>query len=139
MGQFGFEIQASSEWIISKRLFKKINIPKREIRPFEGDLLLVGNYQSTEKDPIYTNSLFEITFVKREYANWQLGRYFVWTLNCELYTASDEKFETGNTHIDRIQTQYNNENNVENAINDELEVKKENIVDFTEDNPFGSL
>lgn len=42
MSQFGLRFMNTSEWIISKKMFRGLNIPNRDIRPFEGDLLMVG-------------------------------------------------------------------------------------------------
>lgn len=136
MTQFGVQFKPEAEWIISKRMFRDMKIPGRDLRPNEGDLILVGSAQSTMSDPIFTNSLFEITYVKRDMPNWPLGRYFVWAINCQLYTVSGEKFDTGNAHIDRINSQYNNSEDLKQGINAGLEQKKVEIVDFTETNPF---
>lgn len=139
MTQFGVQFQPTSEWVISKRMFRAMNIPNRQLRPNEGDLLLVGNYQSTDNDPIFTSSLFEMTYVKRDSPNWPLGRYYVWAINCELYAVDGEKFETGNPHIDRINTQYGPQASLDAGINSGLEKKIADLVDFTEDNPFSGL
>lgn len=139
MTQFGVQFQPTSEWRISKRIFREMKIPERLIRPFEGDLLMVGAYNSTAVDAVYTNSLFEITHVKRDSPNWALGRYFMFSLTCQLYVISNEKFDTLNTHIDRINTQSSNEEDLKFGINEALENKKVDIVDFDEINPFGSL
>jgi hypothetical protein len=139
MTPIGIQFQPSSEWVISKRMFKSLNVPGRPYRPNEGDLLLVGNYQSTAEDPLWTNSLFEMTYVKRDTPNWPLGRYYVWAINCQLYAVDGEKFETGNPHIDRINTQYGPQAALDAGINLGLENKTVDLVDFTEDNPFGNL
>jgi len=139
MTQFGVQFQPSSEWIISKRMFKSMNVPNRPYRPNEGDLLLIGNHQSTARNPLWTNSLFEMTYVKRDSPNWPLGRYYVWAINCQLYTVDGEKFETGNPHIDRITSQYGPRAALDAGINAGLEQKTVDLVDFTEENPFGNL
>lgn len=139
MTQFGVQFQPETEWIISKRMFRNMKIPERDLRPNEGDLILVGSAQATSSDPVFTNSLFEITYVKRDVPNWPLGRYYVWAINCQLYTVSGEKFETGNAHIDRINTQYSNAEDLKQGINKSLEDKKIELVDFSETNPFGNL
>jgi hypothetical protein len=139
MTTLGVQFQPESEWVISKRIFKSMKIPDRELRPHEGDLLLVGPYQSSANDPIWTNSLFEMTYVKRDTPNWPLGRYYVWSINCQLYQVSYERFNTGNTHIDRITTQYSNEEDIKQGINNNLDSKKVSLVDFDETNPFSGL
>lgn len=42
MSQFGLRFMNTSEWIISKRMFRGLEIPDRAIRPLEGDLLMIG-------------------------------------------------------------------------------------------------
>lgn len=140
MTQFGIAFKPQATLVISKRVFKNLKIPSRELRPHEGDLILVGSAQATSSDPVYSNSLFEITYVPREAStNWPLGNYFVWEVKCELYTASYEKFETGNAHIDRINDQYGNEADLLQGINEGLEKQKAKLVDFSETNPFSGL
>lgn len=41
MTQFGIQFQPQATMIISKRMFKNLKIPERELRPHEGDLILV--------------------------------------------------------------------------------------------------
>ena len=139
MTQFGLNIKATTKWIMSKNHFRALTIPDRELRPLEGDLLLVGAYASTPADPIFTNHMFEITYVDKENNFWPLGRYYTWALSCELYVASNEKFETGNHHVDDINHQHSNEEEVDLGINDELEDKHDVLLDFDEKNPFGDL
>lgn len=140
MTQFGIAFKPQATLVISKRMFREYKIPGRDLRPHEGDLILVGSMQATSSDPIYSDSLFEITYVPREAStNWPIGNYFVWEVKCELYTASYDKFDTGNTHIDRINTQYGNEADLLQGINTGLESKKVELVDFTETNPFSGL
>lgn len=140
MTQFGVQFQPECTLTISKRVFKNLKIPERELRPREGDLILIGSVQATSNDPVMTDSLFEITYVPREAStNWPLGTYFVWEVKCQLYNASYEKFETGSPHIDRINTQYGNEADLLQGINKGLEEKKIELVDFSESNPFSGL
>jgi hypothetical protein len=140
MTQLGIQFQPACTVIISKRMFRSLKITDRLLRPHEGDLLLVGSEQSTATDPIYSNSLFEITYVPREAStNWPLGKYYQWDVKCELYNVSYEKFNTGNAHIDRINSQYNNPSDLKQGINKGLEDKKPELIDFSEQNPFSGL
>ena len=140
MTQFGIAFKPQATLVISKRMFKEFKIPGRELRPHEGDLILVGSSQATSSDPLYTNSLFEDTYVPRETStNRPLGNHFVWEVKCELYTASYEKFDTGNAHIDRINSQYGNDADLLQGINKGLEKKKVELIDFSETNPFSGL
>jgi hypothetical protein len=139
MTQFGLQFQSTSEWIISRRIFKTKKIPGREVRPFEGDLLLVGNYQGTKDNPIWTNSLFEMTLVQRDFPNWPLGQHYIWQISCQLYHHSHEKFDTKNPHIDRINTERSNEEELNLGVNKALEQSIDGLVDFDEINPFGNV
>lgn len=139
MTQFGVQFQAEDEWFISKRIFRNLKIPERELRPFEGDLLLFGNYQSTAELPVFNNTLYEITYVQRDSPNWTLGRYSTWKLKTKMAVLSNEKFDTGNPHIDRANTQYSNESDLLQGINENLNIKKETLIDFDEKNPFGAF
>jgi len=65
-------------------------------RPTEGDLL----YFPLNK------KIFEIKFVEHEAIFYQSGRLQTYDLRCELFTYSSERFETGNTEIDAIETRY---------------------------------
>lgn len=45
MTQFGLRFMNSSEWVISKKMFRELKIPGRDIRPLEGDLLLIRTHR----------------------------------------------------------------------------------------------
>lgn len=139
LGQFGIQWQAQAEWIISRRIFKQKKIPGRLIRPFEGDLIMIGNYQGTKDNPIWTNTFFEITLVQRDFPNWPLGQHYVWQISVEDYHHSYDKFNTGNPHIDRINIERSNEEEVSLGINKGLNEVLQTLVDFDEKNPLGNL
>lgn len=44
MSQFGFRMNNTATWIFSKRVFRNLKIPGRDIRPLEGDLIVVRSY-----------------------------------------------------------------------------------------------
>lgn len=131
----------TSEWVISKRMFRNLNIEDRLLRPLEGDLLMVGpsGGLETATDPQFTYSLMEITYVKHETPNWPLGSYYVFQVMCQLYVASYEKFDTKSSDIDVQNIQCNNESNLEIAANRDIESVKPGLLDFSERNPFGNL
>ena len=56
MTQFGLRFMNTSEWVISKRMFRSLNIEDRLLRPLEGDLLMVGpsGGLETATDPQFT-------------------------------------------------------------------------------------
>jgi hypothetical protein len=141
MTQFGLRFMNTSEWVISKRMFRNLKIPDREIRPLEGDLLMIGPSGGLEtyKDPQFTYSLMEITYVKHEVPNWALGEYYVFQVVCQLYVASYEKFDTKSLDIDIQNLQYNNDAELSIAINENLKDKSAELLDFSENNPFSGL
>lgn len=70
-----------------------------EGRPNEGDLIWFPA----------TRHLFEIKFVEAERPFYQLGKGYVWELQCELYEFSDaDEFSTGNIDIDAIENAFAN-------------------------------
>ncbi len=127
--------------LLVKEFLENCGIIDRAIRPFEGDLLLVGPTldQANYIDPSFTKSLFEIVYVMHETPNWPLGRYYVFQVKCELYTAAYEKFNTKSPDIDILNSSNNNQVNLDLAINTHLETVKSNLVDFNEHNPFSGL
>lgn len=143
MTQFGLRFMNNSEWVISKRMFRELEVPDRPIRPLEGDLLMVGpagrSGPESYIDPQFTYSLMEITYVKHEVPNWPLGRYYVFQVMCQLFVASYEKFDTKSNDVDIQNFQYNNESNLDIAANKDIEEAKHQLLDFSEKNPFGNL
>lgn len=138
MTPFGLRFMNNSEWVISKRMFRELKITDRPIRPFEGDLLMVGPSGGLETytDPQFTYSLMEITYVKHETPNWPLGNYYVFQVMCQLYVASYEKFETKSPDVDVQNIQYDNQSNLDIAANRDIESVKPQLLDFNEKNPF---
>lgn len=100
---------------------------------------MIGSYQATAEDPIWTNTLFEITYVKRDLPFWPLGKYYLWQMDAEMYQHSYEKFDTGNPHIDRINHELGNKGELDLSINKALKDTIGTLVDFDEKNPFGNL
>jgi Virus neck protein len=78
-----------------------------QVRPYEGDLIYL---------PI-THDIFEILFVEHEEVFYQLGKIYVWKLTCEKFRFSHEKIDTGNTDVDSLATELENDNSI---INDPL-------------------
>lgn len=141
MTQFGLRFMNSSEWVVSKRMFRDLKIPGRDIRPLEGDLIMVGpsNGLETKENPQFTYSMMEITYIKHETPNWPLGNYYVFQIMCQLYVASYEKFQTGTPDIDLENNQYDNQSNLDIAANSKLNDKKSELMDFSEQNPFSGV
>lgn len=125
ISKFGLEIRDRITFTVSQRIFTQeagaatINL----IRPKEGDLIFF---------PL-NRKVFEIKFVEHEAIFYQLGALQTYDLVCELFTYSNERFNTG---IDIIDTLYIN--NIVNSENYAIA-----ITDFavhTEDtNPYAIL
>ena len=128
-------------------------------RPQEGDLIyfpMVGK-------------LFEIKFVEHEQLFYQTGRLQTYDVRCELFQYSSERINTGNTEIDLIEDTYSldtlvHQFNLEDgsgtlkgedgdsilqefqvestdksANNTFFQTNAENILDFSEINPFSEI
>lgn len=122
--KFGIEIRDNVSLTVSKKRFiqeLKTKFPD-VIRPREGDLIFF---------PL-AKALFEINFVEHENPFYQHGKLYSYRLTCELMSYNAEKVETGNTDIDTVVT----ENENELGENDTIQNFGTNIVDFTESDPF---
>ena len=102
LSKFGIRIEDKTTFIFSRKKFESevddnatLNV---EGRPNEGDLIWF---------PI-TKHLFEIKFVEVERPFYQLGKGYVWEVQCELFEYSDEELDTGVTEIDAIETAFAN-------------------------------
>jgi hypothetical protein len=67
-----------------------------EGRPNEGDLIWVP----------WSNSLYEIKFVEHEKPFYQLGKGYVWEIQCEQFQYSHEDLDTGIADVDEIEEEY---------------------------------
>jgi len=122
--KFGIEIRDNVSLTVSKKRFNqevKTRFPD-VIRPREGDLIFF---------PL-ARALFEINFVEHENPFYQHGKLYSYKLTCELFSYNTEEVETGNTDIDAVVA----ENEDELGENDNIQNLADNIVDFTETNPF---
>jgi len=91
--KFGIEVRDKATFIVSKRRWEESiaqiaqQLPNR---PAEGDLLYFSK----------TNATFEIKFVDHLDPFFQLGKFYVYTLQCEMYQYSAELINTGIPEID---------------------------------------
>jgi hypothetical protein len=122
--KFGIEIRDNVSLTVSKKRFiqeVKTKFPD-VIRPREGDLIFF---------PL-ARALFEINFVEHENPFYQHGKLYSYKLTCELMSYNTEEVETGNTDIDAVVA----ENENELGENDTIQNLGTNIIDFTESDPF---
>lgn len=157
LSRFNIEIRDRLTFAIARRRFTEdiageINNP----RPREGDIVYFP----------MTGGYYEIKFVEQEKAFYQLGKLNMYQLVCELFEYSNERFNTGNETIDRIESDYSTiaeiddlvDNNGDflltsngdrikvtdteiviqdpNADNDEIEEEVDGLIDFSITNPF---
>lgn len=96
--KFGLEIRDAATFVVSKRRWlETVKSYSNEIvgdQPAEGDLIYLP----------MTRSLFEITYVDKHSPFYQLSKFNVFRLECELFEYSDETIDTGIRAIDLIET-----------------------------------
>ena len=161
--KFGIQVTHQATFVVAKRRWEDVvgavddsylQLPNR---PAEGDLLYFPK----------TNSLFEIKFVQHLDPFFQLGKFHVYSMQCELYQYSSEIIDTGVEEIDKIEDErtqdifghqilsqsgdlllsqdgfsiiqqtFASQSNIPSADNDEFETSGADILDFTIINPFG--
>jgi hypothetical protein len=142
ISKFGLEMRSKANFIVSRRRFNQVvrygqgvsmpvqNPSTTEIRPMEGDLIYF---------PL-TSDLFEVRFADHESVFYQWGGSFVWRITVEKFNYSSETINTGVPEIDRIaQVFQNNDSTAQDPIADNttIQTRTTDIVDFSEDNPFG--
>ena len=97
--KFGVQIRDQATFVLSLRSWERFisldgNLAS-SLRPNEGDLIYF---------PL-SGSLFEIKFVEHENPFYQVGKLFVFKMQCELFEYSGEDFDTGVTDIDLVEDQ----------------------------------
>jgi hypothetical protein len=91
--KFGVEIKNQITFTISRNSFVK-TFGKELERPREGDLIYLP--MSTADD------LYEIRFVKEDSVFYNLGEFYTYDIQCEVFTAQDESISTGIEEVDDI-------------------------------------
>jgi hypothetical protein len=97
--KFGVQVRDQATFVLSLRSWERFisldgNLAS-SLRPNEGDLIYF---------PL-SGSLFEIKFVEHENPFYQVGKLFVFKMQCELFEYSGEDFDTGVTNIDLVEDQ----------------------------------
>lgn len=91
--KFGLEINNQITFSISRSSFAKI-LGKEFIRPREGDLIYLPMSTAT--------GLYEIKFVKEDSIFFNLGEFYIYDLQCELFSPANEDVKTGIKEIDDL-------------------------------------
>lgn len=96
LSKFGVEIRDTATFIVSRRRWeeavKRVGTVQLETRPAEGDILFF---------PL-TKSYFEIRRVETKDPFFQIGKLYVYKLECELMQFSSERFNTPVEEINDI-------------------------------------
>ena len=91
--KFGLEINNQITLSISRSSFAKI-LGKEFIRPREGDLIYLQMSTAT--------GLYEIKFVKEDSVFFNLGEFYIYDLQCELFSPANEDIKTGIEEVDEL-------------------------------------
>jgi|TARA_B110001454_G_scaffold171085_1_gene161707 hypothetical protein len=95
--KFGVQIRDQATFVISLRTWERfISLDANlatSLRPNEGDIIFFP----------MSGSVFEIKFVEHENPFYQVGKLFVFKMQCELFEYSGEDFDTGIESVDIVE------------------------------------
>ena len=98
------------------------------VRPREGDLVFL---------PL-SKQIYEITFTEDMVPFFQLGKNYIWQMECSLFKYAEDSMDTGITEVDNLETGTTPTDNFTQSPDIESDADG-GIVDFTETNPFGTF
>lgn len=137
LSKFGLQIRDSITFAVAIRTFDaEVGAYTQEVRPNEGDLIYLPLNQK----------MFEVQHVEHEAIFYQMGQLQIYELRCELFEYSNQRFNTGVDEIDQLFEDYVTTSN--NAIaniesvdflgdNFTIDQEADDVIDFSESNPFG--
>ena len=98
ISKFGLQINDQITFTVAKRRFRELGMTSdgRANIPHEGDLIFFPT----------TSALFQILFVEDEAIFYQTGKLQSYDMLCEMFTYSDQSFNTGIETIDEIERQH---------------------------------
>ncbi len=152
---FGFEVRDSCDFVFSVKRFQDLEIPdpnrtdaRKLETPLEGDLIYLP----------FTNSIFQIKFVEDWSPFFQLGANYTYKALCRLFIFDNQDFDNlelydsdGNlVDVSSMLTKQTaalqqieniDEDNTVNPFDqsETFQTEGTNLLDFTEDNPFGEF
>jgi hypothetical protein len=140
LSKFGLQIRDQATFTVAIRTFERYatRLNPQLVRPKEGDLV----YMPMNK------KFFKIMHVEHESVFYQTGALQVYDLKTELFEYSNERFQTGIEEIDTHYRQFQTDDvedlealfNVDPiAKNIFYEEKKNDIIDFSESDPFQEI
>lgn len=137
LAKFGLEIRDQMKFIITKRSHNQFIKPTTgKERPQEGDCIYI---------PMLKN-VYQISYVSDSNpAFYILGKNYAWEVTCDLLEFNNEQFNTGNPVIDALNPpfehtsdpDYDLESYDKTAQNKYIQEESDEIIDWTEKNPFG--
>jgi hypothetical protein len=151
LSKFGLQIRDSITFTTSIRIWEQnVGYDIEKVRPQEGDLIFF---------PL-NGKMFEIQHVEHEAIFYQMGSLQTYDLRCELFEYSNETFRTGYPDVDNLFAAYDSREFVNVDLNAEelaaaeaetqpietydpladntkIEEFADDIIDFSESNPFG--
>ena len=137
LSRFGLQIRDQATFSVARKTFERYvsdNVPEIS-RPKEGDMI----YFPLNK------KFFKITYVEHESVFYQTGALQVYDLKTELFEYSNERFQTGRPEIDTYFDDYRTDGSTTlsdlgsrdpNSKNEFFESEGDDIVDFSEIDPF---
>ena len=138
ISQIGIDIKDKVNLRVSRKRFEQevtSSIPTIG-RPREGDLVHF---------PL-SNTTFEINFVEHENPFYQLGSLYTYQLQCEVFTYSNEDFDTGDSIVDEIEDTRKglsgdiviplDPTGITAGDNEAIQTEADDILDFSDRDPF---
>ena len=139
LSKFGLEIRDQVTFTVAIRTFEKYvtRVNQTKVRPRENDIIWL---------PL-NEKMYKITYVEHESVFYQAGKLQVYDIKCELMDYSNERFDTGRYEIDHyfddvesttdyVETLEDVEGNDSFSQNFAFEQEADDILDFSEIDPF---
>lgn len=137
LSKFGLEVRDQMTLVMSRRSFAEFVQPTTgKSRPEEGDIIYIP----------MLDTLFQISYVNSSPVFYAFGKLAIWELVCEMYEVNNDSFNTGIVEIDDKYKSYQHadepgydlESYDDNAQNRIFQEKSDDVLDFTELDPFGN-
>jgi|TARA_B110000879_G_scaffold20648_1_gene25816 hypothetical protein len=139
LSKFGLEIRDSITFTVAIRTFEQYVTRNNQsiVRPKENDIIYL---------PL-NKKMYRITYVEHESVFYQSGSLQVYDIKCELMEYSNERFDTGRSDIDDYFDDINSTSEFVNTLEDvanndvtaqnfEFEKLADDILDFSDVDPF---
>lgn len=161
VSRFGLEIRDQVTFTIAKKRFNNEVANAAFVSTYSSANVEISNNLFTDQaisisrpregDVLYfplANTFFEIKYVEHEEVFYPLGKLQTYDLRCETMEYSGQVFATGNSTLDGYMSGLSlgvvsgntdsGANNVPGAINFDIQREFDQVVDFTEIDPFAS-